>query len=116
MYCSACYASERPGKNNKFVVFGTSHDAFFVKRAHFSGVSGYTPHIIFYEEPHVLTLGSKILLETYCGIDGCGIAISKSKKNDHYDISFINVHQTHLELRDFIALKSLWKNCGYEIF
>lgn len=85
----------------------------FIKTVHHTIRSGYTPHIIVYENPLIITKKG-IEIKTTCGIDSCGISITGDRGDGSYDIRFNRIDTIYLSPNDFNALVNTWKNTGYE--
>ncbi len=116
MYCPDCNARKRPAKNDWFVVYGQDHKELLIKKNHQDGLSGYTPHLILWDEAADL-LNGKIHVIAYCAIHGCGIWVENLDSDDSSEkrlIKFIQPKVNWLTVGELKAL-ILWKGTGYEI-
>lgn len=110
MFCPHCNARSSPQKNEYFIVWGSTRQDFFIKKSHQEGISGYTPHIISFTDPPEKQDG-KCKLVICCAMHGCGVHISQSDQSFTFERTQIIL----LELHDFIALTTKWKNSGFEL-
>lgn len=113
-FCPECFAKGRPHKGNIFVVYRTNHGELRVKTNHQDGICGYTPFLYSWEEPYETKQGM-IQLARSCAVHGCGVYI-ENPYAEQATINFVKTEFIWLPHNEFVALRDIWKNTGYELF
>lgn len=102
MFCKQCFDNHRPHSKERFVLL--SKTGLLVYKLKFNPPArnyGFTPHLI----DEYTDKGDKLLLETFCLMEDCGIRI-EPKGEDTYTIYLRNAKIISIFKRDWIALQA----------
>lgn len=114
-FCRTCWQQGRPKKGDMFVVFGTDHQEFKVKKSHVHGIAGFTPHLYTFKYPYERTEDGRVIVVKTCLMDTCGVLLGNLRQDGMRDIEFLYAQETALTEKSVEALISLWKGSGYEL-
>ena len=115
LWCPDCNAAGRPKKGNWFIVWGSTHGHIRIKKCHADGITGFVPHLIFWNNKLPLVDG-KIHVEAMCGMHGCNIHIlnTNAAEGEEVPIEFKEMKVNLLTPEQLMGLIR-FKHSGYEI-
>ncbi len=105
-FCQHCFRKGHPKTGDKFLVFGSDRQFFFVKKAVRAGKLGYTPHIFIYQG---LNSAGKLKIISYCAMIGCDV--EREKKNS---MVAIGKEINYMTFKNWNALVTM-KDIGLQI-
>ena len=102
-YCPECDKVNRVIEGKLFAVYGSQHQSIFVKKSSWHGVSGITPHLIFFDG---IKTDTHVELLIACSINDCGVQFYEvPDKAGEFDMSIKKVRKVQMLFSDFEALK-----------
>lgn len=110
-FCSKCAGKCKPAKGNKFILWGTDHNQYYVAECEDDvarNLRGFTPHIFSIKQRNK----DKLVVSKICGMDGCGVSLEKVKKK--YSITFLEESIVEMETSEWNALVK-YKDAEYHI-
>lgn len=75
-YCEICAQSQRPTRENTFILYGSTRRAFFIHKPEkdvASDRAGYTPHLFQLDQ----SANGQVVYLSICSCIGCGFQIQK---------------------------------------
>lgn len=108
-FCESCYKSHRPSLKDLFAVIGNT-GVYHIYSSRGANAHGITPH--FYKL--IKVIGSNVVVESICAMDGCGIDIEDCAPDKIFYFRKEQWNRSIITLEQWNSLVML-RDSGYQI-